>query len=53
MHETEPGQSAEVVDLFDDAVAGMLVFAGEQHREIAVGTSGATREAPRQGVSHG
>ncbi|WP_193441291.1 hypothetical protein [Actinosynnema sp. ALI-1.44] len=52
MHETEPRQSAEVVHLVDDAVAGMLVFAGEQDRQIAVSTPGATRKALCQRVSH-
>nr|WP_157528053.1 hypothetical protein [Kibdelosporangium sp. MJ126-NF4] len=53
MDEAEPRQPAEVVDLLDHAIAGMLVTAGEHDRQSAVDTSGATREALRQSVSHG
>ncbi|MFB9305062.1 hypothetical protein [Kibdelosporangium philippinense] len=52
MQQAEPWQSAKVADLLDHAVAGMLAFAREQNRQIAVGTPGATRKALCQAMSH-
>ncbi|MET0233053.1 MAG: hypothetical protein ABW224_00290 [Kibdelosporangium sp.] len=52
MQQAEPGQSAQVADLFDDAVAGMPAVLGGQHRQIAVRTAGAAREALCQDMPH-
>jgi hypothetical protein len=52
MQQAEPGQSAQVADLLDDATAGMPAVLGEQDRQIAVRTPGAAREALCQDMPH-
>jgi hypothetical protein len=52
MQQAQPGQSAQVADLLDDATAGMPAVLAEQDRQVAVRTPGAAREALCQHMPH-